>query len=81
MNFCNCKILHIFVETLDMEAIFKVNSESLTNDFLLKLKNMFGKNSLFEIKVVDSEDETDYLLSNESNRLFLLNSKTEAEKK
>ncbi len=73
--------MHIFVETLDMEAIFKVNSESLTNDFLLKLKNMFGKNSLFEIKVVDSEDETDYLLSNESNRLFLLNSKTEAEKK
>lgn len=64
-----------------MEAIFKVNSESLTNDFLLKLKNMFGKNSLFEIKVVDSEDETDYLLSNEANRLFLLNSKTEAEKK
>jgi len=62
-----------------MEAIFKVNSDALTADFLSKLKNMFGKNSLFEIKVLDNEDETTYLNSSEANKLFLEKSIREAQ--
>jgi hypothetical protein len=62
-----------------MEAIFKINSENFTEDLIIKIKQLFSKNSYFEIRVIETEDETDYLLSSVQNKETLLKSIKEME--
>jgi len=57
-----------------MEAVFKIDAESLTNEFITKLKQLFSKNSYIEIRVVETDDDTQYLLSNIQNKEVLLKS-------
>ena len=54
-----------------MQATFNLDIETLDNDFLEKLKTLFSKNAMVEIKVSEINDETDYLLSTPENRASL----------
>ncbi|MFH1194447.1 MAG: hypothetical protein V1720_01965 [bacterium] len=51
-----------------MEAIFRGSIEQLNPLTIEKIKNLFGDNSIIEIRIKQYEDETDYLFSTESNR-------------
>ncbi len=54
-----------------MQATFNLDIETLDNNFLEKLKTLFSKNAMVEIKVSEINDETDYLLSTPENRASL----------
>lgn len=55
-------------KNLNMQATFNLAIEALNNDFLEKLKTLFSKNAVVEIRVSEINDETDYLLSTPENR-------------
>ena len=51
-----------------MQATFNLPFDKLNNDFLEKLKTLFSQNAVVEIRVLEINDETDYLLSTPENR-------------
>jgi len=60
-----------------MQAVIELGMEELNEELLNFLKNQF-KNA--KLKIIIKEDETQYLLKNESNKKFLLNSIEELKK-
>lgn len=54
-----------------MQATFSLPIDTLSNDFIQKLKTLFSQNAMVEIKVSEITDETDYLLSTPENRASL----------
>jgi hypothetical protein len=51
-----------------MNATFNLTIDHLNSDFLEKLKVLFSKNAVVEIRVSEIADETEYLLSTPENR-------------
>ena len=64
-----------------MEAVFKILPESLTEEFITKIKQMFNKNSYIELKIVEVDDETEYLLSSPQNKAEIMKSIKQLENK
>jgi len=50
-----------------MTATFHISADELNDEFLLKLKSIFGKKQLL-ITIEEDEDDTFYLLSTAENR-------------
>ena len=58
-----------------MIANYTLKSSELTSDFVEHLKQMYKDNTI-NISIIDTEqthDETEFLLSNPTNRSYLLN--------
>jgi len=51
-----------------MEATLNLSIDNFSVDFVEKIKNMFDKNSVIEIKISEMQDETDYLFSTTENK-------------
>jgi len=51
-----------------MQATFNLSIDNFSVDFVEKIKNMFDKNSVIEIKISEMQDETDYLFSTTENK-------------
>ena len=55
-----------------MEAVFNLQIHALNSELIEKLKKLFAKDAVVEIRVKDTvADETSYLLSTEENRKSL----------
>ncbi len=50
-----------------MEAIYRLRTEELNEDFINALKSVYYAKAI-EIRVQEIEDETEYLLKDEANR-------------
>lgn len=61
-----------------MQSTFSLNCDELNLNFLNSLKTMFFGRKI-EISVRDVDDETEYLLSTEANREYLLRSISQIE--
>ncbi len=59
-----------------MQAIYELDLNELNTELIENLKKQFKKAKL---KIIIKEDETQYLLKNEVNKKFLLNSIKEIE--
>lgn len=62
-----------------MTTTYHLSANDLSEDFLKSLKSMY-KGKTISITVEAEMDETEYLLSSEANRKFLLESMRQAEK-
>jgi tRNA A37 methylthiotransferase MiaB len=62
-----------------MTTTYHLSANDLSEDFLKSLKSMY-KGKTISITVETEMDETEYLLSSEANRKFLLESMKQAEK-
>lgn len=62
-----------------MTTTYHLSANDLSEDFLKSLKAMY-KGKTISITVETETDETEYLLSSEANRKFLLESMRQAEK-
>ena len=56
-----------------MTTTYHLRANDLSEDFLVSLKSLY-KGKTISITVESEMDETEYLLSNESNRMMLLES-------
>lgn len=55
-----------------MEATFNLKIDSLSEEFITKIRALFSKNAIVEFKVTDNiQSETDYLLSFPENKEML----------
>lgn len=64
-----------------METTYRLKIDELNESFLKKIKKIYDKNKILEIRVFDEMDETDYLLSSKENRESLLISIKELKEK
>jgi antitoxin YefM len=55
----------------DMEAIYRLRTDELNEDFINTLKSVYYAKAI-EIRVQETEDETEYLLKDEANREHLM---------
>lgn len=62
-----------------MTTTYHLSANDLSEDFLKSLKSMY-KGKTISITVEAEMDETEYLLSSEANRKFLVESMKQAEK-
>jgi hypothetical protein len=62
-----------------MEATFKITPDSLTEEFISKIKSLFSNNSYIELKIVEIQDETEYLLTSVENNKAIQKSLIELE--
>jgi len=51
-----------------MEATLNLSIDNFSVDFVEKIKNMFDKNAVIEIKISEMQDETEYLFSTTPNQ-------------
>jgi len=55
-----------------MEATFNLPINILNEEFIRKLQELFSKNAMIELKIIDTiQDETDYLFSTPENKEML----------